>query len=180
MIQVHFFTLFLLSFLSVAWGFPEGAEGPRADNTMDLGHTSSTIITNAKSWLNPCVAYSQSSYHAGPDGKTYRQDCSGYVSMSWALGTSATTSTLASYATKITKADLASGDILLYAGSHTLIFDKWTDSSKTNYWTYEQHPSCTEYHSIPYPYWSGYSPEKYIPYRYNKVTVAVTSSNSTA
>ena len=90
--------------------------------------------------------------------------------MACALGTSATTSTLAQYSTKISKSDLASGDILLNAGEHTLIFDKWTDSSKTSYWTYEQHPDCTEYHSIPYPYWSNYDPSAYLPYRYNKLS----------
>jgi hypothetical protein len=127
--------------LSAALGqvaaFPEGlAEG--SPNGLEI--SPSTIITNAKAWLNPCVPYSQSSYHAGTDGVKYRQDCSGYVSMAWQLGTSQTTSTLAQYSKKIGKADLQSGDILLNAGEHTLIFDKWTDSSKTKYWTYEQHP----------------------------------------
>jgi hypothetical protein len=53
----------------------------------------SEIISNAKTWLNPPVPYSKTAYHNG-----YRQDCSGYVSMAWELGTSETTSTLAQYA----------------------------------------------------------------------------------
>ena len=125
----------------------------------------SKIISNADTWLHPPVAYSQTSYHNG-----YRQDCSGYVSMAWVLGNSETTSSLPNKCMKISKSDLQSGDILLNPGSHTLIFDKWTDSSKTNYWSYEQHPSETHYASIPYPYWSNYDPSSYFPCRYNGVS----------
>lgn len=150
-------------------------EGKAEEITNNLEITSDTIIEDAKYWLNPCVPYSQSSYHKGADGLNYRQDCSGYVSMAWKLGTSATTSTLAQYSTKISKSDLQAGDILLNAGEHVLIFYKWVDSSKTSYYTYEQHPSCTEYHTVPYPYYSNYDPSSYLPYRYNKVSLVVSN-----
>lgn len=75
------------------------------------------VIANAKTWLNPSVPYSQSAYHNG-----YRTDCSGYVSMAWKLGTSATTSTLHNYSYPITKDKLKAGDVLLNAGVHVLIF----------------------------------------------------------
>jgi hypothetical protein len=142
-----------------------------------VGISTSKIISNAKTWLNPCVSYSASSYHQGTDGNKYRQDCSGYVSMAWQLGSSQTTSTLASYSTQIKKSELQSGDILLNAGDHTLIFDKWTDSSKTSYYTYEQHPDCTEYHSVPYPYYSNYDPSGYKPYRSKKVSLGLNTTD---
>ena len=172
-------TIILLGLLpsAVLALFGEGEVDEKSE-LKPVGISGSTIISNAKFWLNPCVPYSQSSYHAGADGIKYRQDCSGYVSMAWQLGTSQTTSTLSQYSTKISKSDLQAGDILLNAGEHTLIFEKWADSGKTKYWTYEQHPDCTEYHSIPYPYWSNYDPNSYLPYRYNKVSLA--SENVTA
>jgi hypothetical protein len=132
--------VFLSTLACQAIAFPEGEAEEVVYSDSKLEISGSTIISNAKVWLNPCVPYSQSSYHAGADGIKYRQDCSGYVSMAWALGTSQTTSTLGQYSHQITKSELVAGDILLNAGEHTLIFDKWTDSSKTSYYTYEQHP----------------------------------------
>jgi hypothetical protein len=175
MFQTAFKVVFL-SFLATIFAFSEGELEGEAKSF--VGISGSTIISNAKTWLNPCVPYSTSSYHIGVDGIKYRQDCSGYVSMAWQLGSSQTTSTLASYSTKISKSDLQSGDILLNAGDHVLIFDKWADSGKTKYYAYEQHPDCTEYHSITYPYWSNYDPQDYYPYRYNKVTTVTNSTVS--
>lgn len=120
------------------------------------------VIANAKTWLNPSVPYSQSAYHKG-----YRQDCSGYVSMAWNLGTSATTSTLHNYSYAITKDKLKAGDVLLNAGVHVLIFSSWADSAKTSYYAYEQTPPQTVYHVVTYPYWSSSNPSAYKPYRLN-------------
>lgn len=92
--------------------------------------STSWITNNAKTWLGPPpVPYTAGAYYNG-----YRTDCSGYVSMAWALGFSASTMTLGSYSHQITKDQLQEGDILLYAGEHTLIFYAWYDSSKTKYW----------------------------------------------
>ena len=118
------------------------------------------ITNNADTWLNPPVYYSQSDYHNG-----YRQDCSGYVSMAWQLGTSAVTWTIPNYAHQIDKSQLQSGDVLLNVDEHVLIFDAWTDGSQTYYYAYEQTPPQTIYHSVQYPYWSGYG--TYVPYRLN-------------
>ena len=120
------------------------------------------MTNNADTWLNPPVYYSQSDYHNG-----YRQDCSGYVSMAWALGTSAVTWTIPNYAHQIDKSELQAGDVLLNVDEHVLIFDAWTDGSQTYYWAYEQTPPQTIYHSVQYPYWSGYG--EYVPYRLNGV-----------
>ena len=172
-------TVLLCGLSNLAYAsFGEGQLEGEATTYLEI--SPSKIIENAKFWLNPCVPYSQSSYHKGVGGTKYRQDCSGYVSMAWKLGTSQTTRTLDQYSKKISKSELARGDILLNAGEHTLIFDKWVDSGKSSYWAYEQHPGCTEHHKIPYPYHSNYDPSSYHPYRYNKVSAALANSTATA
>ena len=84
------------------------------------------VIANAKTWLNPAVPYSQSAYHNG-----YRTDCSGYTSMAWQLGTSATTWTLPNYSYPISKSSLKAGDVLLNINEHVLIFSSWANSAQT-------------------------------------------------
>ena len=120
------------------------------------------VIAKAKTWLNPAVPYSQSAYHNG-----YRTDCSGYVSMAWQLGTSATTGTLANYSSPVTKDTLKAGDVLLNINEHVLIFSSWANTAKTQYYAYELSPSApgTKYHVVDYPYWSNYNPSAYKPYR---------------
>jgi hypothetical protein len=118
------------------------------------------ITDDAATWLNPPVPYSQSAYHNG-----YRQDCSGYVSMAWQLGTSATTWTIPNYSHQIDKSQLAPGDVLLNVDEHVLIFAGWADGAQSQYWAYEQTPPQTVYHVVQYPYWPGYG--TYLPYRLN-------------
>jgi hypothetical protein len=109
------------------------------------------------------VPYSQSNYHTSQYG-TYRQDCSGYVSLVWGLATSFTTYTLPSIAHPITKDELRPGDIMLRPG-HTLIFHKWADAAHTRYWAYEQQRPgrIATHYVVPYPYWPGYG--TFVPYR---------------
>jgi len=124
------------------------------------------VISNAATWLNPPVTYSQTLKKDG-----YRQDCSGYVSMAWATGTNYNTGSLPSITSSIRKDDLKAGDILLKSGSHVTIFKAWTDSTKTKYWGYEQvggRIGMTKYWQIPYPYWQN--DNSYVPRRYNNIT----------
>lgn len=123
-------------------------------------------IARAQSWTSkiPAIAYSQSSYYENFFGR-YRQDCSGYVSMAWALRSSYTTYTLPQVSYQISKGQLAPGDAMLNLSSHVLIFAGWTDSSQTRYWAYEQTPPRTVYHQVDYPYWPGNG--TFLPYRKN-------------
>lgn len=143
----------LLAFVAAAVELPTDTSSTRDENSVD-------IIGNAQTWLNPSIAYSQTDYHNG-----YRTDCSGYVSMAWQLGTSAVTWTLPNYSFEISPQDLQSGDVLLNISEHVLIFDSWVDSGMTQYWAYEQSPPYTHFHIVDYPYWAGYDPELYVPYR---------------
>ncbi|MFI6645653.1 peptidoglycan-binding protein [Streptomyces sp. NPDC050504] len=133
--------------------------------------TRQQVLDRAQRWVDQRVPYSMSHYWS--DG--YRQDCSGFVSMAWGLGSSQTTWTLPSFATRITKDQLRPGDILVYnnpanpaAGSHVTLFGGWTDSSRTRYTAYEQTRPNTLKRATPYAYWNNSS--GYVPYRYNGIS----------
>lgn len=133
-----------------------------------------TIINRAKVWLDAQVPYSMSEYWS--DG--YRQDCSGYVSMAWNLGTNEWTGSLDKFATRITKEELLPGDMLLFhnpanpnKGSHVVLFGGWGDESRTYYIAYEQTKPTTRRQATPYGYWDNST--KYLPYRFNGVPGAV-------
>ncbi|MFB7052250.1 peptidoglycan-binding protein [Streptomyces vinaceus] len=147
---------------------PAGAPGaPSAVKRIDR----TSIITRAKVWLDAKVPYSMSTYWS--DG--YRQDCSGYVSMAWNLGTNEWTGSLDKFATKITKEELLPGDMLLFHnpsdptnGSHVVLFGGWVDETRTHYVAYEQTRPNTRKGATPYGYWNNAT--KYVPYRFNGVT----------
>jgi hypothetical protein len=166
-----------------ATGFTTGqaalAAAPRsAPAAAPLRLTRDQIIRRARGWTAARVPYSMTAHWR--DG--YRQDCSGFVSMAWGLGRNAWTGSLADYGVRISKAELAPGDILLFHnaadpqhGSHTVIFGGWVDDDHTAYTGYEQTTPATRVQTTPYAYWSNSG--KYIPYRY-KYLVGGGSSGS--
>ncbi|MFD5462037.1 peptidoglycan-binding protein, partial [Kitasatospora sp. NPDC127059] len=129
--------------------------------------TRAQIVQRAQAWVDQAVPYSMGRYWS--DG--YRQDCSGFVSMAWGLGSNQTTWTLPNFAERINRNDLQPGDVLIYnnpanpqAGSHVTIFAGWTDSSRTRYLAYEQTSPGTKKRATPYAYWNNSG--SYVPYRY--------------
>lgn len=133
-----------------------------------------TIIARAARWVSLDVPYSQNGYFEG-----YRTDCSGYVSMAWALTyngqpTSLMTSTLdaPSVSVAIAKDALQPGDLLLrpsdQAGAssgHAVIFAGWADSARTSYYGYHESSSKgATYATIPYPFYNetGYTPRRFV------------------
>ncbi|MEV4195169.1 peptidoglycan-binding protein [Streptomyces toxytricini] len=152
---------------------PGGAPGaPSSVRRIDRA----TIINRAKLWLDAKVPYSMSSYWT--DG--YRQDCSGYVSMAWNLGSNEWTGSLDKFATRITKDELLPGDMLLFHnpadptnGSHVVLFGGWVDETRTHYMAYEQTRPATRKAATPYGYWNNSS--KYVPYRFTGVTGGLTA-----
>lgn len=127
-----------------------------------------TSAVRAQSWVDAHVAYSMSHTYTNTYG-TYRRDCSGYVSMAWALPSSYTTATLPNISFGIAKAELRRGDVLLHkatpgSSGHVVLFDQWANSAHTSYEGYEESPSSgAAHHVLPYPYWSGHG--TYLPYR---------------
>ncbi|WP_327257489.1 peptidoglycan-binding protein [Streptomyces sp. NBC_01244] len=154
---------------------PKGKKGTPAKPAGQPGAPSAvkrtdraTIINRAKLWLDAKVPYSMEEYWS--DG--YRQDCSGFVSMVWNLGTNEWTGSLDKFATRITKEELLPGDMLLFhnpadpnKGSHVVIFGGWVDETRTHYVAYEQTRPTTRKLATPYGYWNN--SVKYIPYRFN-------------
>jgi hypothetical protein len=122
----------------------------------------------AESWVHAHVPYSQSATYTNRFG-TYRRDCSGYVSMAWALPSSYSTATLPEVSHVVARSRLRRGDLLLHLASrgssgHVVLFDSWADAGHTTYVAYEETPnSGATRHTIPYPYWSGHG--TYAPYR---------------
>ncbi|GGV93293.1 membrane protein [Streptomyces gelaticus] len=159
-----------------------GAAGPPSSTTTTpkLRKTSrADIIKRAKKWVSAEVPYSMVKYWS--DG--YRQDCSGFVSMAWNLPGNEWTGSLAAFGTRIARADLQPGDILLFhnpadpsKGSHVTIFGGWTDSTHTHYTAYEQTKPHTRKKTTPMAYWSNSG--SYVAYRYKGLSSGSAGSGS--
>ncbi|MCX4448991.1 peptidoglycan-binding protein [Streptomyces sp. NBC_01789] len=160
-----------------------GASGPQAAQAAPVPRatTRADIIDRAKKWVTAQVPYSMSKYWS--DG--YRQDCSGYVSMAWNLAGNEWTGSLAAYGTRIARADLEPGDILLFHnlanpanGSHVTIFGGWTDSTHTRYTAYEQTKPHTRKQTTPMAYWTNSA--SYVAYRYKGLNPGKSGGETTA
>ncbi|MFF3855716.1 FG-GAP-like repeat-containing protein [Micromonospora sp. NPDC002575] len=93
--------------------------------------TPTEVLSRAKYWYDnrSSINYSQSGYYPDENGKDYRRDCSGFVSMAWHLSMSKTTYNMYTVSTQISKSDLQPGDILNSANEHVILFKRWTDQS---------------------------------------------------
>ena len=125
-------------------------------------------MTRAESWSRARVGYSLVQSFSDGYG-TYRRDCSGFVSMAWALGSSYSTWTLPRVAHRLTKAGLR-GDILLHRPSsgygHMVIFDRWANRAHSAYVAYEQTPGTGDkHHTLPYPYYRNHGTYTHAPRR---------------
>lgn len=139
--------------------------------------TRAQMLERAATWLTANdgaqVPYSQTEVWS--DG--YRQDCSGYVSMTLGLWKSGpNTVELAGnrdLTTPIELGDLKPGDLLIDAdGSnttrHVVIFEGWTDDSRTAYSAFEQRGGHgTDHRVLDYGLDAG---SEYKPYRPNNLT----------
>lgn len=85
------------------------------------------VLRRANAWVARRVPYSQRGSYQG-----YRRDCSGMVSMAWALNRSYTSRTIRTRARKIALSQLRPGDAVLTPG-HVEIFGGWKDSKKRTY-----------------------------------------------
>ena len=95
--------------------------------------TRAQVLERARSWIDEHVMYSQTAYHQNRFGR-YRQDCSGYVSMCWALGASYTTATIMQVAHRIGWGELQGGDALhrrVGNEGHIALFVGWADGAHT-------------------------------------------------
>ena len=138
--------------------------------TQAFAITRATVLDRAQRRIDRPVGYSQSKYYAG-----YRTDCSGYVSMCWATGSSYNTRTFYKVTHRIPLAELRPGDALLKKGYHIRLFYGWLDDAHTTYIAYESaygKIAGVRIHSIAEDLGYGY-----VPVRYDRITNGSTSSN---
>jgi hypothetical protein len=119
------------------------------------------IMTRARSWIDERVPYSQSRNHTNRFG-TYRTDCSGYVSMAWALSSSHTTWTLWNVTNKIGAGDLQPGDALLKDSGgtdHVALFVRWAGPNRPVVW--EEYTSGRPAEERVWESLRGFTPVRY-------------------
>jgi cell wall-associated NlpC family hydrolase len=128
------------------------------------------VIARAASWVTQGVPYSQTRWWSDGNG-SYRQDCSGFVAMAWALDQSTNywTGNLATVAYRISSSDLRPGDILLRAGDHTVIFAGWADATRTSFNLYEQFRPGYSARYVSDASLSSYLGRGFGPYRYRGI-----------
>jgi len=142
---------------------PASAQAEGLSNGISRGE----VIARAHYWLSENVPYNQGASAADPEGRAYRTDCSGFVSMAWHLDQSRTTATLDDVSTVIAAADLKPGDILLRRDSsvqHVVIFEKWANDAHTlaNFIAEANTADDMNYYlGVPVSTWSGYTPRRY-------------------
>jgi hypothetical protein len=141
--------------------------------------TRSEVLDRAALWVGKVhyLGDGWPSSAADPQGRQYRADCSGFVSMAWhASSTPSTPDFDATFGHFISKADLKPGDALLWPGSggygsdsgHVVLFAGWANNAQTSYHGYElAGGSYTAHHDIPYPYFGGDT--RYLPFRYDNI-----------
>ncbi|MFB9462037.1 peptidoglycan-binding protein [Streptomyces cinereospinus] len=149
---------------------PAGTPARPSDAGKAPATTRAEIVGRAQAWVDARVPHGMTSYWT--DG--YRQDCSGFVSMAWSLPENEWTGSLPAFGTRITKAELQPGDILLFHnpddpqyGSHVVLFGGWTDAARTHYAAYELTRPHARRQTTPYAYWTDSG--RYVPYRHNGV-----------
>ena len=131
----------------------------------------SEVIARARYWLGKGIRYNWNGAHRDPEGRMYRTDCSGYVSMALHLSSSLNTVTLPGIGHRISKKSLQAGDFIGHlgpgtegAGGHVRLFEKWANSAHTLYWAYD-FGSTPVKHQI----YNLNTPSFYVAYEYKKI-----------
>ncbi|MCW7536419.1 hypothetical protein OOT46_00935 [Aquabacterium sp. A7-Y] len=153
---------------------PQAAAKSKVGGTI----TRSEVISRAMYWVNRHVPYSMSKYHRDPQGKRYRTDCSGMVSMGVHLPRSETTRSLPGDLRRIGRGSLRKGDVVGTLGTpngsrynHVVIFNGWANAARTKIHTLEQrggHGAIKHIRAVNYKVGNRYAK----PYRYKKIAAA--------
>ncbi|SCG57919.1 FG-GAP-like repeat-containing protein [Micromonospora coxensis] len=106
-------------------------EAAFAASTVGGQITPTEVLSRAKFWYDNrgSIPYNQGGYYPDQNGRNYRTDCSGFVSMAWHLSTSKTTHNMYTVSKQISKNDLQPGDVLNIASRHVILFKRWIDKS---------------------------------------------------
>ncbi|GFF38193.1 uncharacterized protein YraJ [Aspergillus udagawae] len=138
--------------------------------------TRKEIISRGQYWVSRHIPYSMNKVYPDPNGRKYRTDCSGFVSMALhANSPGYSTVSLPEIAKPISWDDLKPGDLVGTLGpgtggaaGHVTLFLSWADSSKKEYNTLECRGTygCVAY-KRPVGWKDGSFTAK--PYRYIRV-----------
>ncbi|MFD0783982.1 FG-GAP repeat domain-containing protein [Micromonospora azadirachtae] len=94
--------------------------------------TRAEVLDRAQLWVDKGYTYDQGASAPDSDGKLYRKDCSGLVSMAWHLGSSPNTDSYLAGAVDTTTLaslhDLKPGDAMVRSG-HMELFSHWKSNS---------------------------------------------------
>jgi putative chitinase len=145
--------------------------------------TREEILARAQYWVDQNVPYSQSKYAPDEQGKSYRTDCSGLVSMALHLDSSPNTVNLPDYLTPISWDELQPGDVVGTLGpgtggdaGHVVLFNGWTDASHTAFKTLEERGGGSG--AVEGERKIGYKVGDFVsaPYRYNNLAAGAVAS----
>ncbi len=127
------------------------------------------VISRAATWVAQRVPYSQLDYWQNAAG-SFRQDCSGYVSMAWGLSQAVNywTGNLPTISRHVAPEDLAPGDILL-SPTHVVIFAGWSDPDHTRFNLFEEaYPGVSARYVVGADL-AGYLGRGFEPRRYERI-----------
>ncbi|MCX4750036.1 hypothetical protein OG455_31725 [Kitasatospora sp. NBC_01287] len=154
-----------------------------AASSVDGTISPTEVIQRAQSWVSEGVPYNQAGYQSDSNG-TYREDCSGFVSMAWHLSDSLVTQTLPSVSTQISSSQLQPGDALDYTDEHVILFGNWIDQSAGTFNYYSEQNSrvlTNEYQGdLNASSVAGWPTSYYTPLRYDKISGAAPTTTTPA
>ncbi|MFJ7277077.1 hypothetical protein [Kitasatospora sp. NPDC098663] len=164
-----------------------GTSSAQAASSVGGSITTSEVMSRANDWLVRWIPYNQGAYATDVTGsKTYRQDCSGFVSMAWHLNTSENTDSLDNRAltTRVALSDLQPGDALdndpgdgsIKPSGHVILFDHWVNKAAGRFaYIDEVNPTLNVRAGVTYLTGdsngniAGHPASEYFGLRYNKI-----------
>ncbi|SDC33893.1 hypothetical protein SAMN05216174_1011072 [Actinokineospora iranica] len=154
-----------------------------AESAVDGPITRAEILSRAEFWVDQNVPYDMGGKHPDPQGKFYRTDCSGFVSMALHLSWSPNTVSLPDFLDPIGWEDLRPGDVVgtLGAGTggdagHVVLFTGWANAGHTRFSTMEEMGGAGAVrYERPINYTTSGGQFTAKPYRYKKVIDAAPS-----
>ncbi|GIH20070.1 hypothetical protein Raf01_82420 [Rugosimonospora africana] len=146
------------------------ASAAHADSAVGGPIQRSEVISRAHFWTSQYLEYDQGGQAKDPQGRLYRTDCSGFVSMALHLSSSLVTQELPSVATQISRSNLQPGDFLDYTADHVILFDHW-ESDHEHFWydTFGATPPHAAEADIDDSYIDGWPNGDYVAYRYDNI-----------
>ncbi|SDD92187.1 hypothetical protein [Glycomyces harbinensis] len=126
------------------------------------------VMDRARNWFTRNIQYNGNSRATDIDGDhTYRQDCSGFVSMCWHTSTPGhSTRSIPDIANRIEWSQLKPGDVVNSADNHCMLYHMRGDNGKI--WIYDLATPASDMRHIQVSP-SSLREQNYIPRRYRNI-----------